>query len=162
MTLKTSNKVILPSAYALPVLFCFGGGGGGGGIISSALQPWRQYTAPLLDSYNFLKDTTPSTNVRQLAHSAKLFEIYKVTLANLIFKKNFQLAPPCMEFITKRRSTTHNLRNANNLAIPFSNSYYMKTLLCTEMPSSGIPFHRLQEVEKSKPSQKLVLAIFRS
>ena len=24
------------------------------------------------------------------------------------------------------RSTTHNLRNANNLAIPFSNSYYMK------------------------------------
>ena len=40
--------------------------------------------------------------------------------------RTIELAPPCMEFITKSRSTTHNLRSANNLAIPFSNSYYMK------------------------------------
>ena len=76
MTLKTSNKVILPSAYnALSVFFLFffegGGGRGGGGVISSALQPWRQYTAALLDSHNFLKDT-PSANVRRLANLAKL------------------------------------------------------------------------------------------
>ena len=79
MTLKTSNKVILASAYsALSVFFLFffgeGGGrgeGGKGGVISSALQPWRQYTAALLDSHNFLKDT-PSANVRRLANLAKL------------------------------------------------------------------------------------------
>ena len=126
MTLKTSNKVILPSAYALPVFFLFFLEEWGRGCNKQCFAgPWRQYTAALLDSYNFLKDT-PSTNVRQIVHLDKLFEIYKVTLATLIFKIKFQLAPLCMEFITKRRSTTHNLRNANNLAIPFPNSYYMK------------------------------------
>ena len=92
-----------------------------------------------------LPKDTPSTNVRQLAHWAKLSDIYKVRLATLIFNINFQLAPPCMEFITKSRSTTHNLRNANNLAIPFSNSYYMKNSIAyREVPSSGISSHRLQ------------------
>ena len=76
MTLKTSNKVILPSAYsALSVFFLFFlervGEGGKGGVISSALQPRRQYTAALLDSHNFLKDT-PSANVRRLANLARL------------------------------------------------------------------------------------------
>ena len=143
MVLDLYNKVILPSiTYALPI---WGGEGGGVLQISRALQPWRHYTVALRDIYNLPKDT-PSTNVRQLAHWANLSDIYTVRLATLIFKINYQLASPCMEFITKSRSTTRNPRNANNLAIPFSNSYYMKNSIAYRVPSSGISSHRLQMV----------------
>ena len=87
--------------------------------ISRALQPWRHYTVVSRGSYITYQRTHP-----QVMFQAS--DIYKVRLATLIFKINSKLAPQCMEFITKSRSTTHNLRNANNLAIPFPNSYYMK------------------------------------
>ena len=74
----------------------------------------------------------------------------KVTLATLIFKIKFQLAPLCIEFIIKRRSTTHNLRKANNLAIPFSNSYYMKNSVTYRVPliwNPLLPVARCREIK---------------
>ena len=50
----------------------------------------------------------------------------KINSKDKFWNINSQLAPPCMEFITKSRSTRHNLRKENNLAIPFSNSYCIK------------------------------------
>lgn len=70
---------------------------------------------------------TPTINVRQLAHWDKLSDMYRVRLATLMYKIFFQITPPCMEFMIKRRASIHNSRYANRLTVPFSNSYYMNS-----------------------------------